>query len=144
MPDLPLPLLLFALCLPAGADQLPAPPDPTFHLAANRSDVSRADLPRVAAHCQYAAEHPTSLLQIAGHTDRKGGDEYNFAIGQKHAEMLLHRLHACGVELKRMEALSLGKQRPLDPGHNRAADARNRRVEIHYRLADAPAAPPLQ
>ena len=69
-------------------------------------------------------------LVIEGHTDERGGSEYNLALGQKRAQSVLKSLTLLGVPESQMEAVSFGKERPADPGHDEAAYAKNRRAEL--------------
>jgi peptidoglycan-associated lipoprotein len=67
---------------------------------------------------------------VEGHTDERGGTEYNLALGQKRAEAVAKSLQTLGVPPGQLEAVSFGKERPADPGHDEAAWAKNRRVEL--------------
>jgi peptidoglycan-associated lipoprotein len=73
------------------------------------------------------------LVQIEGHTDERGGREYNLALGQKRAEAVQRALVLLGVGDKQLEAVSYGEERPADPGHDEAAWAKNRRAEVKDR-----------
>jgi peptidoglycan-associated lipoprotein len=69
---------------------------------------------------------------LEGHTDERGGREYNLALGQKRAESVRQALTLLGVSDAQVEAVSFGKEKPLDTGIDEAAMAKNRRVEIKY------------
>ena len=69
---------------------------------------------------------------LEGHTDERGGREYNLALGQKRAESVRQALTLLGVSDAQVEAVSFGKEKPLDAGSEEAALAKNRRVEIKY------------
>jgi peptidoglycan-associated lipoprotein len=66
-------------------------------------------------------------LLIEGHCDERGTVEYNLALGQKRADEAARYLMDLGVTKERIRAISYGKERPLDPGHDEMALARNRR-----------------
>lgn len=70
---------------------------------------------------------------IEGHTDERGGREYNLALGQKRAEAVKRQLTLLGVQETQLEAVSYGKERPAVTGSNEEAWARNRRAEVVYR-----------
>jgi peptidoglycan-associated lipoprotein len=72
-------------------------------------------------------------LQLEGHTDERGGREYNLALGQKRAEAVQKALTLLGASASQTEAVSYGEERPADPGHDEAAWAKNRRVELKDR-----------
>jgi peptidoglycan-associated lipoprotein len=67
---------------------------------------------------------------LRGHTDERGTTEYNLALGERRADAVKKYLVGLGAESRRLKALSYGKERPFDAGHDDAAWARNRRVEL--------------
>lgn len=72
-------------------------------------------------------------VSIEGHTDERGGREYNLALGQKRAEAVRRALSLQGVSESQMEAVSFGKEKPAATGATEAAMEKNRRAEIVYR-----------
>jgi peptidoglycan-associated lipoprotein len=97
------------------------------------SYVVRADgQPVVQNHSAYLAKNQRQIL-IQGNTDERGGAEYNLALGQKRAEAVRKSMAALGVPEARMEAVSLGKEKPKAEGHNEEAWAQNRRADIVYK-----------
>ena len=72
-------------------------------------------------------------VAIEGHTDERGGREYNLALGQKRAETVRAALGVQGVPESQMEAVSFGKEKPAVPGLTEAAMEKTRRAEIVYR-----------
>jgi peptidoglycan-associated lipoprotein len=72
-------------------------------------------------------------LQIEGHTDDRGGSEYNLALGQKRAEAVAKSIELLGAADSQVEAVSFGKERPAVQGSDEAARAKNRRAELVYR-----------
>jgi peptidoglycan-associated lipoprotein len=72
-------------------------------------------------------------LQVEGHTDDRGGSEYNLALGQKRAEAVAKSLALLGASSSQVEAVSFGKERPAVQGNDEAAYAKNRRAELNYR-----------
>lgn len=89
--------------------------------------------PQIEAHAKFIKAHPNARVQLEGHTDERGGREYNLALGQKRAEAVRRALGLLGVNDTQMEAVSYGKEKPAAEGHNEDAYAQNRRVEISYR-----------
>ena len=69
-------------------------------------------------------------MVVEGHTDERGGSEYNLALGQKRAEAVVKSLTLLGVAENQLEAVSFGKERPAADGHDEAAWAKNRRAEL--------------
>ena len=69
-------------------------------------------------------------LVVEGHCDERGTVEYNLALGEERAEQTAKYLVNLGIEQERIKTISYGKERPLDPGHDEAAWAKNRRVHF--------------
>src|SRR6266446_3388700 len=73
---------------------------------------------------------PFRQLVIAGHTDERGTTEYNLALGERRADAARKYLVQLGADPSKLKTISYGKERPANPGHDEAAYAKNRRVEI--------------
>lgn len=84
------------------------------------------------AHAKYLKNHPDTHILIQGNTDERGTSEYNLALGQKRAEAVKNGLETLGVPDSQIEAVSLGKEKPLATGHDEASWAQNRRADIRY------------
>lgn len=89
--------------------------------------------PIIEAHARFLRANPQRKVSLEGHTDERGGREYNLALGQKRAEAVRRALALLGVADAQMEAVSFGKEKPAATGSDEAAWAQNRRVEIAYR-----------
>jgi peptidoglycan-associated lipoprotein len=85
------------------------------------------------AHARFLRADKSRRVAIEGHTDERGGREYNLALGQKRAEAVRAALGLLGVSDAQMEAVSFGKEKPAAQGADEAALAKNRRAEISYR-----------
>lgn len=98
------------------------------------SYVVRADYkPLLDANAKLLSADPKRHLVVEGHTDDRGGREYNLALGQKRAEAVVKSLSLLGATDKQLEAVSFGKERPAVQGDDEAAYAKNRRAELVYR-----------
>jgi peptidoglycan-associated lipoprotein len=69
-------------------------------------------------------------LRISGHADERGSDEYNLALGNRRAAAAKRYLEGKGVDGSRIEVISYGEERPLNPGSDESAYAQNRRDEF--------------
>jgi len=87
----------------------------------------------IDAHAKVLAAQRSKRLLIEGHTDDRGGREYNLALGQKRAQAVAKSLALLGVQEAQLEAVSFGKERPVVEGQDEAAWARNRRAELKDR-----------
>lgn len=88
--------------------------------------------PLVEAHANFLAKHPTFKMLVQGNADERGSREYNLALGQKRADALKRALSLMGGKEDQLEAVSLGKEKPRNPGHDEAAWAENRRSDMLY------------
>ncbi len=87
----------------------------------------------IESHAKLLAATRSKRLLIEGHTDERGGREYNLALGQKRAEAVAKSLTLLGATEAQVEAVSFGKERPVNEGHDEAAWAQNRRAELKDR-----------
>lgn len=87
----------------------------------------------IDAHARFLKANSARKVSIEGHTDERGGREYNLALGQKRSEAVRRALGLLGVNDSQVEAVSFGKEKPADTGNDEAAFAKNRRAEIAYR-----------
>ncbi len=70
---------------------------------------------------------------VEGHCDERGTVEYNLALGEQRARAVRDYLTSLGVAAARLKVVSYGKERPLDPGSDEAAMAKNRRAHFNVR-----------
>lgn len=89
--------------------------------------------PTIEAHAKYLTANKSRKMAIEGHTDERGGREYNLALGQKRSEAVRRALGLLGVADAQVEPVSFGKEKPVASGSDEAAMAKNRRAEINYR-----------
>ena len=87
----------------------------------------------IDGHARFLKASPNRAIQIEGHTDERGGREYNLALGQKRAEAVRRALTLLGVSDSQIEAVSFGKEKPAAQGTGEDVWAQNRRAEIVYR-----------
>ncbi len=85
------------------------------------------------SHAKVLVRDGNKRLVVEGHTDDRGGREYNLALGQKRAEAVLRSLTLLGVSDRQVEAVSFGEERPASAGADEAAWAKNRRAELKDR-----------
>ncbi len=88
--------------------------------------------PLIERQGKYLAGKPSLAIRVEGNADERGGREYNLALGQKRAEAVVRALKVYGVSDKQAEPVSFGSEKPQDLGHDEAAWAKNRRVDLAY------------
>ncbi len=108
------------------------------HFNYDSSDLSNEDYQTLQGHAQYLVANANSKVALTGHTDERGTREYNMALGERRAKAVESFLITNGVAATQLEAVSYGKEMPVDAGHDENAWKENRRVEINYE-----AVPPL-
>lgn len=81
-------------------------------------------------NAQVLKKFPDAVIKVEGHCDERGTVEYNLALGDKRANAVKEYLVTFGIQADRIETISYGKERPVDPGHNEEAWAKNRRAEF--------------
>lgn len=89
--------------------------------------------PVVEGHAKALAGQRSKRIVIEGHTDERGGREYNLALGQKRAEAVQKSVVLLGATAEQIEAVSYGEERPAANGSNEDAWAKNRRAELKDR-----------
>ena len=87
----------------------------------------------IESHAKVLAAQRGKRMVVEGHTDERGGSEYNLALGQKRANAVAKSLTLLGATEGQVEAVSFGKERPVSDGHDEGAWAKNRRAELKDR-----------
>ena len=82
--------------------------------------------PILEAQAEWLNRYRSVRVRLEGNADERGTREYNFALGGRRANAVREFLIARGVDPARIETISYGKERPIDPGSNEEAWARNR------------------
>ena len=78
------------------------------------------------AQAQWLNRNPNVRVTIEGHADERGTREYNLALGDRRANAVRDYLVSRGVSSQRIETVSYGKERPINPGSDENAYAQNR------------------
>ncbi|MGC8706138.1 MAG: OmpA family protein [Desulfurella sp.] len=79
---------------------------------------------------EFLIQHPQVNIVIEGNCDERGTDAYNLALGQQRADAAKNYLVLKGVASNRIETISNGKSKPIDPQNNEYAWAKNRNDEF--------------
>ena len=88
--------------------------------------------PMIEAHAKYLQANPSLKVTLQGNTDERGTREYNIALGQRRADAVKQLMVLLGANAVQIETVSFGKEKPRREGHDEAAWAENRRVDIVY------------
>ncbi|MBI5418463.1 MAG: peptidoglycan-associated lipoprotein Pal [Deltaproteobacteria bacterium] len=101
-----------------------------IHFEFDKSNILGSDKPTLSKIAEYMKKNGGAKLLIEGHCDERGTAEYNMALGDRRAESARKYLVSLGVPAGALSMVSFGKEKPLDPGHNEEAWAKNRRAHF--------------
>lgn len=102
----------------------------TIYFAFDQTDIDSAGQTVVDNYGRYLSSTPAAKVRLEGHADERGSAEYNIALGERRAISVARALKAVGATDSQISVVSYGEERPAAPGHDEAAWAKNRRVEI--------------
>jgi peptidoglycan-associated lipoprotein len=109
-----------------------APAERSVYFEFDEATLARQWLDLVERQGKYLSRNAALKVRVEGHTDERGGTEYNLALGQRRAEAVRKALEVYGVKAAQIEAVSFGEERPKASGHDEPAWAQNRRADIAY------------
>ncbi|HLH52527.1 MAG TPA: OmpA family protein [Verrucomicrobiae bacterium] len=100
------------------------------HFDFDSSTVKPSEISKVSAVADYLKNNQMTAVEVEGHCDERGTEEYNRSLGERRALALREKLIGLGIDPSRVDTVSYGKDRPADPGHDEAAWKQNRRGEF--------------
>ncbi|HEY9226934.1 MAG TPA: peptidoglycan-associated lipoprotein Pal [Gemmatimonadaceae bacterium] len=100
------------------------------HFEFDQSDLRAEDKAILDAKVPILQANAGVMIRIAGHTDERGSDEYNLALGQRRAASVKAYLVQHGIPETRIETVSFGEERPVAQGAEEGAFSQNRRAEF--------------
>jgi len=98
-----------------------------IHFDFDRYDIRPEDAEILKENAGLLMKYSSVKIQIEGHCDERGTNEYNLALGERRANSAKNYLISLGLSTDRISSISYGEERPADPGHNEEAWAKNRR-----------------
>lgn len=112
----------------------------TIYFAYDRSDLDADARGLLDAKLPVLQANPSIRLRIAGHTDERGSDEYNLALGARRAAAAKRYLTQHGIDDARLDVVSFGEERPACTDVDETCFGRNRRAAFEIvvgTIADA-------
>lgn len=92
----------------------------------DKYNLDAEDQRSLATQIAWLKQYPSTRVEVQGHADERGTRDYNIALGERRAQSVKSYLVSQGIAETRIQTISFGKDKPLDPGHDDAAWARNR------------------
>jgi len=102
----------------------------TIYFDYDRSDITDDSRAKLDAKVPVLTQNTAVRIRIAGHTDSRGSDEYNLALGQRRAAAAKRYLTDRGIDGSRIEIVSFGEERPTCTDESEGCWSRNRRDEF--------------
>ena len=81
----------------------------------------------LAANAEWLKANADKKVQVEGHCDERGTNEYNMVLGSNRARAAADQLRTLVIDASRISTVSYGEELPVDPRHNEEAWAKNRR-----------------
>jgi peptidoglycan-associated lipoprotein len=98
----------------------------TIHFAFDSAAIKNSEQSNLESVASALKSSPNDKLLIEGNCDERGTEEYNRALGERRALAAREALARAGVDPNRIRTISYGKDKPVDPGHDESAWAKNR------------------
>ena len=101
-------------------------PDRVF-FATNKSSLTTAARDTLRKQATWLRKNKSLTVTVEGHADERGTREYNLALGERRANAAKDYLMTYGISGKRVNVISYGKEKPVNPASNPLAWSQNRR-----------------
>jgi peptidoglycan-associated lipoprotein len=96
----------------------------------DKYDIRPSDVDILKGNSALLKKFPNVKIQIEGHCDERGTNEYNLALGERRANSTKKYLTSLGIAADRVSTISYGEEKPMDPAHNEDAWSKNRRAHF--------------
>jgi outer membrane protein OmpA-like peptidoglycan-associated protein len=96
----------------------------------DKTTLKQESFPELNRVVDFLNRNSTVEIQISGHTDSKGSDDYNINLSQGRSESVVDYIVSQGIERFRMRPIGYGEGKPIDSNDTDAGRANNRRVEF--------------
>ncbi len=98
-----------------------------IHFEYDEYSIQAQDSEVLRSNAQWLSQNPKTRVQVEGHCDERGSEEYNIALGAKRAQAAKDYLETLGIAASRISTISYGKELPLCTEHTEECWAQNRR-----------------
>ena len=101
-----------------------------IHFAYDSAELRPVDLSHISKVAEYLIQNPQHLLEVEGHCDERGTEDYNLSLGERRAQAIAQALSELGVTANRLATKSMGEKVPMVQGSDNESFAANRRGEF--------------
>jgi len=108
----------------------PSSPLKDAKFAYDRYDLSTETRAALKGNAEWLKAHPSPRVQIEGHCDERGAEDYNMALGAKRAQSALDYLASLGIPANRLSTVSYGEEVPSCKEHAESCWEKNRRARF--------------
>lgn len=91
----------------------------TVHFGFDKHDLTAEGQAVLAKQADWLKKWPQTNVVVEGHCDIRGTTEYNMALGERRAHTVKQNLVGHGIDAKRVETVSYGKEHPISPEHDK-------------------------
>jgi peptidoglycan-associated lipoprotein len=102
----------------------------SIHFDFDKYDIRPGDVEILKGNSALLKKFSNVKIQIEGHCDERGTNEYNLALGERRANSTKKYLTSLGITADRISTISYGEEKPLDPAHSEESWAKNRRANF--------------
>ena len=102
----------------------------TVYFDFNSAGLSADTKEALNNNAQFLKSNASVKVQVEGHTDERGGVQFNLSLGEKRAKAVREYLVGQGVQVARIATISLGKEKPVSFGHDEESWSKNRRANF--------------
>jgi outer membrane protein OmpA-like peptidoglycan-associated protein len=102
-----------------------------IQFATNSADIDATSNSLLGDLIEVANQCPEAKIEIAGHTDSRGSDDYNLRLSQTRASSVMSYLINNGISATRLSAVGYGETKPIADNESEEGMAKNRRIEFN-------------
>ena len=104
--------------------------DDTVYFDFDKATIKASEESKLQHVADYFKGSTADALRVEGNCDERGTEKYNLSLGERRALAVREYLHNLGMDALRIETISYGASKPVEPGHNEAAWSKNRRGDF--------------
>ncbi len=116
--------------LRSGQSTVSSGPLKDVFFAFDRAELSEEARAALKANTEWLKSNPSVRVQIEGHCDERGAEDYNMALGAKRAQAAMDYVASLGITAGRMSTVSFGEEAPVCREHTEECWAKNRRARF--------------